>query len=118
MTNTFTFPNKIVKFRFFIKDSDCRLKLSKLLSSINKKYTPTIYYIKQLDDIRSVIKTVDDVTIINLIEKRKQNYLDLYNEFLFLIQYWGEFCSDLKSYIIISFGIEYSELVSTPEENL
>lgn len=111
MSMDFKFPNKIVKFRFFVKDPICRQKLSKFLSLVDKKYTPSVYYIKQLDDIRKVVDSTDEFSIMNLLERKKVVFSDLYNELLSLIEYWGELCSDLKSYILISFQVEYKDLL-------
>lgn len=108
----FKFPNKIVKFRFFVKDPVCRQKLSKFLSLVDKKYTPSVYYIKQLDDIRKVIDSTDEFSAVSLLEEKKNVFSDLYNEFLALTEYWSDFCSDLKAYILIAFQIEYKDLLT------
>lgn len=113
---SYTFPNKIVKFRFFIEDGACRMKLSKLLSIVSQKHTPGVYYIRQLDDMRNVVNNIEDYKIRNLIEKKKEEFPDLYKEFLEVFNFWKKFQKDLKSYILASFKIEYSDLIK--DENI
>ncbi len=115
-TMSYTFPNKIVKFRFFVEDGGSRMKLSKVLSIISQKYTPGVYYVRQLDDIRNIVNNIEDYKIRNLIEKRKEEFPDLYKEFLEIFNFWKKFQKDLKSYILVSFKIEYIDLLK--DENI
>ena len=113
------FPNKIVKFRFYIEDIDCKLKLSKLLTLISVKYSPEIFYIKQLEDIRNLLKNINDLKeIIELFEIRRYKFKDLFESFILLKNNWNNLPIDLKAYIIVSFSISYLELLKHLESKL
>ena len=110
-TSEFKFPSKIVKFRFHIEDGDCRLKLSKLLTLISSKYSPEIFYVKQLEDIRRLSEHINDLNSIReLFENRRLRFADLFESFTCLNKYWSKLPIDLKAYIIVAFNIEYLEL--------
>ena len=106
----FKFPNKVVKFRFHIENGECRMRLSKFLTIVHQKYTPEIFHIKELEDIRRLSEHLNYLNNIKELFDNKTDKKDLLEAFNTLSSYWKDFYVDLKAYIIASFNIEYSEL--------